>query len=231
MVPALFHPALRTTGRGDKASTLCYSMCGNVNVWYAGMAELVDAPTKELTLATRKTKFTKMMAIRRRWLDQNIEKIQRLYPFAYKVYGPYLNFDGSRYQVNMHGKSKKTTVQYARLKIEVKLGRKLSILEEVDHVNRKPRDDRYDNLQLLRRGVHRSLDALRLKPIKVKCAWCKSNFELRKDQRTTKAMRGTKGGPFCSKQCSGSYGASVQANPTFSLTTSRGTKSYFLIEK
>ena len=171
------------------------------------------------------------MYTRRLWLDKNFEKIQRIYPFVHKVYGPYLNYNGSRYQVNMHGKGKKTTVQYARLKIEVQLGRKLSSIEEVDHINRKPRDDRYDNLQVLRNGVHQGLDARRLKPIKVKCAWCKRNFELRKDQRTTRAMKGTKGGPFCSKQCSGRYGAAVQANPTLSLINSRGTKSYYFIEK
>lgn len=124
-----------------------------------------------------------------------------------KVYGPYTRQDG-REVVVIHLEDGKTkTKSLARYQKEIELGRELDPhTETVDHKNRVHTDNTNDNLQLLSRSDNAKKSALRLTEVKMDCVWCGVNFTLSnhqiKNQRTA--------GPFCSKSCSGKYGASLQ---------------------
>lgn len=87
--------------------------------------------------------------LRRDFLLRNQNLIGVLYP-ELKIYGPYLSKDG-RYRVVFSNGSTKVTRQYAKVKMEIKLERRLAANETVDHKNENKKDDRYSNLQLLTR--------------------------------------------------------------------------------
>lgn len=88
--------------------------------------------------------------------------------------------------------------------MEIRLEKRLSALETIDHIDRNVLNDAYSNLRVLNNKKHASLDAQRLKPKKVKCVWCKNVFEQKRRRKAGSA------GPFCSKACTGVYGSSIQ---------------------
>jgi hypothetical protein len=89
---------------------------------------------------------------RRDWLLKRFAKVTTLYPNLKAIYGPYLCSDG-RYRVLIYQSgSKRTTRQFAKLKMELKLGRQLHPHREtVDHINDDATNDKYSNLQILTR--------------------------------------------------------------------------------
>lgn len=93
--------------------------------------------------------------------------------------------------------------------MEIKLERRIEEPETVDHINRNTKNDRYDNLQVLDKVEHSRKDSLKLSTVKQQCVWCQTSF-MSKPQPT----RPNKAGPFCSKVCSGKYGAAKQNGRT-----------------
>jgi hypothetical protein len=89
--------------------------------------------------------------------------------------------------------------------MEVHLGRKLAEDATVDHIDKNPLNNSIDNLQVLSRSNHASLDCKRRRPVIVQCSMCGKKFEATRSQ-----LHKDKTGFFCSKQCSGKYGAEVQ---------------------
>ena len=69
-----------------------------------------------------------------------------------------------------------------------------------------------ENLVIRDRAIHASLDAVKVKVELVSCVQCGVMFEPSKAQRNSQALDGgpEPAGPFCSRRCSGIYGASVQ---------------------
>lgn len=155
-------------------------------------------------------------------LSTPTKHIQKLYPECKKVYGPYLRKDG-RLVLVLYDGVKRVTKQASRIIMEVYLGRVLDPTETVDHIDRNPLNNKIENLQVLSRSSHASLDAIRVKVEKVKCLYCDSIFEPTRAQRNTK----NNAGPFCSRKCSGLYGSDVQNNKIQKASRSVISKQYY----
>lgn len=133
----------------------------------------------------------------------------KLYPEYDTVYGPYVGPDGRKRVVLKKSGAKEnptTTISYPKIIKEIELGRRLSVVETVDHDDRDKQNDDLLNLNILSRTEHASLDALRVKVQPVNCPICKTEFVPNINQRNTQ----NKAGPFCSKRCAGVYSANVQ---------------------
>lgn len=77
--------------------------------------------------------------------------LQKLYPKSV-VYGPYIRKqDGRAMCVLVTASGKKLTKLYAKFKLEIKLGRKLTRNDCVDHKDEDKTNDKFSNLQLLTR--------------------------------------------------------------------------------
>lgn len=134
-------------------------------------------------------------------------KLLALYPGFVTVHGPYKRKD-SRYHVvlcSVNSKKKKT-VSYPKAIVEIRRGSRLERNETVDHINGNFLDNSRKNLQVISRAENARKGADKRKPVKCKCAWCNVEFELSRNQIGNR----NKSGPFCSRSCSGKYGASVQ---------------------
>lgn len=143
---------------------------------------------------------------RKRWIERNLCGIRRLYGDC-RVYGPYKRKSDGRFIVTLRGDGRNRTRQFSRLALEVALGRRIPKKYDVHHKDRDHGNDDIRNLQLVFRKDHARLDAIRAVS-SVCCVYCGTSFELSKGQREKRSMR--KYGPFCSKQCAGKYGSSVQ---------------------
>ena len=83
-------------------------------------------------------------------MDKDDKEILNLYAEYDTVYGPYLCGDG-RKRVTLFNKETKaqTTRQLAKVRLEVKIGRKLIGKETVDHKDENKTNDDTNNLQVL----------------------------------------------------------------------------------
>ncbi len=75
-------------------------------------------------------------------------KVLALYLNITKIYGPYDRADGRKVVILYDGE-KRSARQYAKIKLEVKLGRRLKPGEEVDHKDGNFRHNKFSNLQVL----------------------------------------------------------------------------------
>ena len=147
--------------------------------------------------------------------EEEKQTLLTLYPPYTKVLGPYFRPDGRQHIIlNDTNKSKgergKTkTISYPKALMEIRLNRRLNEDETVDHIDKNVLNNSEDNLHILSRSDHTKLDVKRRKPIVKCCSWCGKEFEVRRDQLTNRGR-----GYFCSKQCSGKYGAELQNGRT-----------------
>lgn len=110
---------------------------------------------------------------------------------------------------------KKTTVLEHREIMEASLGRKLLPSEVVHHRNHLKTDNRLENLELLTVEQHSKLhgkDQI-AEWADARCLGCGKEWKIRASVLRGSAKKG-QAGPFCSKQCSGRYGATVQVQKT-----------------
>lgn len=158
---------------------------------------------------------------RKKFLERNHNLIVYLYPGVHKVYGPYLSKD-KRYRVVLHytDKSKKTR-QFSKLKMEIKLERRIEEPETVDHKDDNFRNDRYSNLQVLNRRDHIKLDVIRKRHLIVNCVWCKKRFAYKSNRSPLVA------GPFCSRKCTGKYGALISQGGSRLKPKGRVKREYY----
>lgn len=142
------------------------------------------------------------------------EFLLRLYPGYDSVLGPYPRPDGRQHVVLNNStaiageKGKTKTISYPKALAEHLIGRRLKPNETIDHNDRDKTNDSGRNLVIRDRAEHSSLDALRVKVEDVCCVECGATFTPSRDQHNGRAE--TKAGPFCSRRCSGTYGARVQ---------------------
>ena len=127
------------------------------------------------------------------------EKALLLYPEFHTVYGPYYRKEDNRSILIFYDGVRRSAKQYAKIKLEIKLGRKLTKNEEVDHIDGNVQNDRFSNLQALSSFANKSKAAKKYteKDFIGKCPHCSKVF-IKKDIRIT----------FCSKRCSSSFYAS-----------------------
>lgn len=138
------------------------------------------------------------------------EKVLDLYPRANKVFGPYTQQGRSVFTLGFKtGMPRRTTVLAARLLLEIKIGRRLTATETVDHIDGDKTNDTFDNLQILTRRDNAAKSVLRKVSETVNCIICGTAFTPSTWQKSrNKGILGA--GPFCGRKCSGKYGASVR---------------------
>jgi hypothetical protein len=124
-----------------------------------------------------------------------------------KIYGPYTRKDGRKHICVLFSDGSRTTVSYPKYLMEKHLNRYLNDDETVDHIDRDFTNDEISNLRVVGRKEHASDDAKRRKSSDGICIWCKSSISFTEINKRLKNKR--KSGPFCSRKCSGQYGASI----------------------
>lgn len=130
------------------------------------------------------------------------------------VYGPYQDKIDNRMRcIIVHDNGRKQTVSYPRLVMESYLGVTLDPSEDIHHIDGDVTNNNIENLEVVYHKDHCKEHSLKYKePIVVNCFYCGTEFELntkRQSQRVRDSKRG-KQGPFCSRRCSGKYGADIQ---------------------
>lgn len=139
------------------------------------------------------------------------ELILSLYPPYTSVCSSYIRGDGRQHIVlndskkSKGEKGKTKTISYPKALMEVKLGRRLTDNETVDHINGDFTDNSIENLQVLDREAHVVKDVIRVKTNYLICPVCGVTFTPTKDQRKRPDRP-----HFCSRKCAGLYGKQVQ---------------------
>jgi hypothetical protein len=121
-----------------------------------------------------------------------------------KVYGPYKGKDGrERVIIRENGKNK--TISYPKFLVESMINRPLLDNETVDHIDGNFCNNDPSNLRIVDRRQHCSEDVIRIKPeIIIRfCVMCGKVIKYDTSKRRQRTN-------FCSKQCSGKYGKSIQ---------------------
>lgn len=170
------------------------------------------------------------MPTKKEWLQARIAQIKTLYPELLAVYGPYYSGKDGRSRVVLRMRNKKfVTKQYAKIKMELLSNRRLGKDDTVSHEDRNKNNDAVSNLKIRPRKEHLRLDAKRLRPVRGVCRQCETEFTLSREQRSPRAKK--KAGPFCSKKCSGAYGAAVQNGAKRIGRSSVPDKKYAFLSK
>ena len=109
-------------------------------------------------------------------------------------------------------KESKKIVSYPRVLMEQKLGRPLEEHEQVHHENEDKSDNSPENLSIMEIGIHQSMHTRKYYDKIMICPFCGNEFLwTAKRQKSMHSNISRKSytreytGPFCSKECAGSY--------------------------
>lgn len=129
-----------------------------------------------------------------------------------KVYGPYKRKDCRKHVIIIFPDGTRKTVSYPKYITEIRLNRYILNDRTIDHKDGNFENNNKNNLCVLPRSEHTSIDVKRLKEQKFICPECKIEFTAlgKKLHSIIMERKRNKAGPFCSKRCSGIYGAKVQ---------------------
>lgn len=122
-------------------------------------------------------------------------------------------YEDGRLRVWITGENR--IMSYPKYLMEKHLGRQLSDNEEVHHKDKNPLNNELSNLEIRQRGEHQAEHSKKFFDTMATCYWCGREFLWTgKQQQYFYSNRrnhniATKT-PFCSRQCSGQYGKSVQ---------------------
>jgi hypothetical protein len=134
-----------------------------------------------------------------------------------KIFGPYTRKDGRQIVIVQNASKKKTTVSYPKFLVECQLGRKLDPNEEtIDHMDDNFYNNDPDNLRVLPRSKHSRQDNPMFFEESFTCPVCGVTFTFSGKQVQELASRRRQGyttGPFCSRTCTGKYGANIKKGP------------------
>lgn len=119
-----------------------------------------------------------------------------------------LNKKDGRYRcVLVYNDGHKENISFPKLIIEQHLGRKLLPNEQVHHIDENPMNNDISNLEILLLGEHQRLHNLeRFMEFEEICGWCKQKFIITKKHYSNHRNNGIY---FCSRTCSGKYGAFI----------------------
>lgn len=163
----------------------------------------------------------------------NIKEILLLYPEFTHVSGPHTDTGGRLYLNLINSNLKQGTkgytynISYPKAMMEIKLGERIYEPYTVDHIDRNFLNNDYSNLRVVTRSQNTSDDNKRVKVEPVKCPECGLEFMPSRGQRNSAK---DKAGPFCSRVCSGKYGARVLYEGK-RLERTAVIKTYFYIDK
>lgn len=141
------------------------------------------------------------------------ERLRLLFGEDVTVWGPYICSDGrKRIDIRPLSSARSTTHQFAKVVLEVELGRRLTSNETVDHIDGDKSNDCPSNLRVLSLSENAADSVKRLMPENFVCPTCSTGFELCGERLQNALSNNRKGrvGPFCSRSCAGKYGAAVQ---------------------
>ena len=128
-----------------------------------------------------------------------------------KIYGPYKGKDGRLRVVTKDGDGKLNTVSYPKYLMEVYLDRYLTLSETIDHIDGNFLNNDFNNLRVLERILHTTLDASRNKDVEVICNYCGEIFTIKGNTLHQRNRRDNNhSGYFCSRSCTGKYGRDIQ---------------------
>lgn len=148
-------------------------------------------------------------------MELDKDKLLDLYPSYDSVLGPYLRPDGRKHVILNNSsapkgqKGKTRTISYPKALVESNIGRVLLPNETIDHNDRDKTNDDGGNLIIRDRSVHASLDAVKVNVEDVICLECGIVFTPTVGQRNNRSNKDV-AGPFCSRTCTGKYGARIQ---------------------
>lgn len=150
-----------------------------------------------------------------------------------KIYGPYTAKDGRQRVFITYKNGRKRTVSYPKWLKEQELGRELDpVKETIDHINRDFTDNTPDNLRIIPISLHVQEDVKRVKLIVLSCIYCGEQTKPRSPRFARRAAKNNKAGPFCSKRCSGKYGAELQNGRQKRLDAQNPIDSeYYILKK
>lgn len=127
------------------------------------------------------------------------------------IYGPYTRKDRRKHIIKVFPNGERKTQSYPRYIMEQQLGRSLSSLEEVDHVDDNFANDAISNYQLLtptqNRQKEMSREHRKAKWKTFNCPLCGKSFERLLREYKNNQLKQNKAGPFCSRICAGKYKA------------------------
>lgn len=136
------------------------------------------------------------------------EIIKQLYSCE-KVYGPYTGSDHRQRCVLYFSDQTTSSRSYAKLLLEVKLGRRLTSQEEADHVDEDRTADQIQNLQVLTKEENLVKHLFHQQNNQTvygfACAHCDTNFMLKQHEINERLGRSKSGMAFCSRECSIAY--------------------------
>jgi len=131
-----------------------------------------------------------------------------------KIYGPYISSKDSRSRcIIVYDDGSKRTISYPRLIVEEFLGVELQPDEDVHHIDGDITNNDISNLEVVYKSSHIREHTLKYRDeIELPCYYCGHIIKLDHDRQQQRAIDGKAGkvGPFCSKKCSGKYGAEIQ---------------------
>jgi hypothetical protein len=127
------------------------------------------------------------------------------------VYGPYLSKQDNRLRIIVKfPNGNKTTISYPKYLVEINLNRYLTKSETIQHLDGNPLNNDLSNLIILEKNYHAKIDAKRRYDVIATCQWCKKDFSIKGNILSQRYRKDRQSNSFCSKQCTGKYGAFVQ---------------------